>query len=180
LQFTVRDGDRGVVFESGALSPTGVIHGNDNDADPARFEPHYTEIRSADEVQIYESILVDRQGEVTTGLLSGVRYVKDNRLLPRGFDKNTAGEEIAVHGAAAADPDFLGGSDLIHYSVDVAAARGPLVVEAALWFQAIGYRWAENLRPYDSAETRRFVQYYEAMAPVSGIVLARASATVRP
>ena len=61
--------------------------GNDNDADPSRYEPHYSEIRSADQVEIYESILGDENGHVTTGLLAGVRYLKDNRLLPDGFDK---------------------------------------------------------------------------------------------
>jgi len=178
LHFMVRDAGGRVVFDSGALSPTGRIHGNDNDADPVRYEPHYDEIRSAEEVQIYESILVDAADAVTTGLLSGLRYVKDNRLLPRGFDKNTAGSDVAVHGTAATDPDFVGGGDRIRYVVDVTGARGPFVVEAVLWYQSIGYRWAENLRGYDAVETERFVRYYEAMAPASGTALARDRATV--
>ena len=36
------------VFESGALNPDGSIVGNDNDADPTRFEPHYSEITKPD------------------------------------------------------------------------------------------------------------------------------------
>ena len=42
LHVTVRDGNGAVVFESGALDPDGSIHGNDNDEDATRFEPHYT------------------------------------------------------------------------------------------------------------------------------------------
>jgi hypothetical protein len=91
LHVVVRDAAGRPVFESGAVKPDGSVEGNDNDADASRFEPHYTEIRSADQVQIYESIIGDVNGGVTTGLLAGVRYLKDNRLLPRGFDKRTAG-----------------------------------------------------------------------------------------
>ena len=47
--------------------------------------------------------MVDENDAVTTGLLTGVRYVKDNRLLPRGFDKATHEWDIAVYGAAADD-----------------------------------------------------------------------------
>ena len=90
LHVTARDATGQVLFESGAVAPTGAIAGNANDEDPARYEPHYDEIRSADQVQIYESVMVDLKGTPTTGLLQGVRYVKDNRLLPRGFDKSTA------------------------------------------------------------------------------------------
>ena len=68
------------------LKPDGSISGNDNDADRSRFEPHYTEISEPGQVQIYEPIMADSQGKVTTGLLSAVRYVKDNRILPNGFD----------------------------------------------------------------------------------------------
>ena len=42
LHLIVRDSDGRVMFESGALPPDGSIEGNDNDADPARFESHYT------------------------------------------------------------------------------------------------------------------------------------------
>src|SRR6202040_560985 len=106
LHLVVRDVNGRTVFESGALNPDGSIRGNDNDADPLRFEPHYREIRTADQVQIYESILRDSTGAVTTGLISTVGYLKDNRLLPHGFDKGTADVDVAVHGDAAQDPAF--------------------------------------------------------------------------
>ena len=173
LEVTVRDAEGMALFRSGALAADGRIEGNDNDADPRAYEPHHEAITAAGEVQIYESILVDRTDTVTTGLLQGVRYVKDNRLLPTGFDKTTAGPDIAVHGSARADADFAAGGDRVRYSVELAGARGPLTVEVALWYQSIGYRWAENLRPYDAPEPQRFVGYYEAMASASGVVMAQ-------
>ena len=175
LHVSVRDGQDKVVFSSGGLTPSGRIDGNDNDADPLRYEPHYEGITSPDQVQIYESILVDRGNVLTTGLLNGVGYVKDNRILPEGFDKATAGEDIAVHGAAFNDADFTGGSDRVHYSVDISGAEGPFAIEAELWYQPIGFRWADNLRPYEAPETRRFVSYYSSMAGSSAIVLARSA-----
>ena len=54
--------------------------------------------RSRDQVQIYEPILGDRGGVPTTGLLTATQYLKDNRLLPRGFDKATADPQIGVYG----------------------------------------------------------------------------------
>jgi hypothetical protein len=44
LHVTVRDRDNRIVFESGAPQPDGAISGNDNDADPTRFEEHHEEI----------------------------------------------------------------------------------------------------------------------------------------
>ena len=101
LHVAIRDRAGRVVFESGALGTDGRIAGNDNDTDPLRFEPHFTEISRTDDVEIYEAIIGDAAGAVTTGLLSGTRYLKDNRLLPRGFDKATAHADIAVVGDAA-------------------------------------------------------------------------------
>jgi hypothetical protein len=177
IHLVVRDRNQRVVFESGALEATGAIQGNDNDADPARFEPHYTEITSPDQVEIYESMMVDQAGALTTGLLSAVRYVKDNRLLPHGFDKATADPDIAVHGSAATDPDFTAGGDRIRYAVPLGGAEGPFQVEAELQYQPISYRWASNLRPYKAAEPERFVKYYDSMSSSSAVTLARASAT---
>ena len=178
ISLTIRDVDGRIVFSSGGLGPTGAIAGNDNDADPSRFEPHYRQITRTSEVQIYESILADPSGAVTTGLLKAVRYAKDNRLLPQGFDKATAGADIAVHGNAADDTDFTGGSDRVQYAVDAAGARGSLTIEAELLYQPIGFRWADNLRAYKAAETVRFVSYYDAMSSATAAPLARATATI--
>ena len=179
LHVTVRDGVGDVLFESGGFEPSGAIRGNDNDRDPLTYEPHYDQIDRADQVQIYEPVMVDEQGVATTGLLTGVRYAKDNRILPRGFDKTTAEWDVDVYGAAKRDPDFVGGRDQVRYSVDVAGASGPFQVEAELWYQPIGFRWAHNLAAYEAAETERFVRYYRAMAASSGLVLASAEAQSR-
>jgi mono/diheme cytochrome c family protein len=177
LHVTVRDAGGRAVFESGAVEPSGAIRGNDNDADATSFEPHYTEITSEGQVQIYESVMSDSGGRVTTALLHAVRYLKDNRLLPRGFDKQTAGPEIAVAGDAARDDSFKAPGDTVRYSVDLKGAQGPYRIEAELRFQPISYRWAENLKRYDAEETRRFTRYYESMSAQSSTVLASLSAT---
>jgi hypothetical protein len=174
LHVVVSDADGNRVFESGGLQADGSIQGNDNDTDAARFEPHYREIRSPDQVQIFESILGDSAGRVTTGLLSATGYLKDNRLLPHGFDKTTATPDIAVHGDALADPTFTDEGDDVLYSIDASHARTPLHVDVELIYQAIGYRWAHNLAPYDAPEPRRFVGYFESMQSDTAVVLARA------
>jgi len=176
LHVTVRDRNGKTIFESGALNPNGSIQGNDNDEDSARYEPHYAEITRPDQVQVYESVMVGADGAVTTGLLTALRYVKDNRLLPHGFDKRTADKDVAVHGDAEGDADFSGGGDRIRYAVAVGDAQGPFQVNAELWYQPIAYRWAMNLKKYEAMEPRRFVGYYEEMAPGSGVMLAHASA----
>jgi hypothetical protein len=176
LHVTVRG--ESVVFESGAVRPDGSIAGNDNDADASRFEPHYQEIRETEQVQVYEAVMTDAGGRVTTGLLSGMAFVKDNRLLPRGFDKATAAADVAVRGPAAGDDSFQAGGDRIRYVVDVGGRQGPLLIDAELRFQPISYRWAANLRSYEPAETRRFVSYFDSMAASSSVMVARASARV--
>ena len=178
IHFTVHDRNGAPIFESGGIRSTGQIPGNDNDNDSARYEPHYQEITKSDQVQIYESVMVDIQDQVTTGLLRGVRYIKDNRLLPRGFDKASASEDIAVHGRAKEDADFVGGSDAVRYIVDVSGQQGPFAVQASLWYQPIGYRWAHNLKDYDAPETNRFVEFYDSMSEISGIPLATAEIVV--
>jgi hypothetical protein len=179
LHVVVQDGGGAVVFESGRLQPDGSIAGNDNDADAARFEPHHEVVRSADDVQIYEPILADPQGEITTVLLSALTYAKDNRLLPTGFDKTTAEAAVAVSGKARSDGDFVAGGDRVRYAAPVGEAEGPFTVRAELWYQPVGYRWAYNVNDRDSAEGRRFIGYFEEMAGFSGVVIARTQASVR-
>jgi hypothetical protein len=173
----IRDRDGKTVFESGALNPDGSIHGNINDADPTQFEPHYREITSSDQVQIYEPILKDSEGHVTTGLLNAIGYLKDNRILPSGFDKNSAEKDIQVVGDAAEDPDFTDKGSLVRYSVKVGSSAGPLHIEAELWYEPIGFRWAHNLAPYQAEEPQRMVNYYESLASDAAVILAKTEAT---
>jgi hypothetical protein len=177
LHFTVQDAGGGIVFESGAVNPDGSIVGNDNDADPTQYEPHYQAIASPDQVQIYETIMGDSEGGVTTALLRGAGYLKDNRLLPLGFDKEVASEDIAVHGQAMEDADFSGGGDRVSYAIELGDAGGPFTVTVELLYQSVGCRWAQNLRRHEAPEPARFLDYYEAV-PNLPVVIAGATAEI--
>ncbi|MGE3277726.1 MAG: hypothetical protein AB7O67_21635 [Vicinamibacterales bacterium] len=179
LHVTASDANGRVVFESGRPNGDGSIAGNDNDADAATFEPHYREIRDAGQVQIYEAILRDPAGAVTTGLIKAVGYLKDNRILPHGFDKTTASADVAVHGDALDDGNFSDGADHVRYVIPAGDASGAVTVKVTLMYQPIAYRWAQNLRQQDGEEIDRFLGYYQQMAHVSSAIVASASAVVR-
>lgn len=166
LHVVVKDSEGKIIFESGAWQPNGMISENDNDRDGTLFEPHYTVITTPDQVQIYEAIISDPNGDVTTTLLRAKEYLKDNRLLPVGFDKASVDADIAVYGAAATDDDFKGGSDLVTYQIP--ASPGAYTIEVELLYQSIGFRWAEKFRSEENPEGLEFYGYTDAMdnAPV--------------
>jgi hypothetical protein len=176
LHVTVRDAQGRFIFESGAITDAGAIQGNDSDADPMKYEPHYEQVTAVDQVQIYEPILGDRNGVPTTGLLTATQYLKGNRLLPRGFDKATADPLIGVYGGASRDSDITGEGDRVRYLVDLPASGAPFRVEVELRYQSIAYRWAQNLEKYDAAEPKRFVGYYNSTSAGSSVVVARTTA----
>jgi hypothetical protein len=160
IHFLVQDASGQTVFESGAVNPDGSIVGNANDTDPTDFEPHYQAIVSPDQVQIYEAILGTTSRQVTTSLFGAATYLKDNRLLPSGFEKSAPYGDIAVRGGAFEDPDFVGGGDHIQYSIDLGSAQAPFTVTVELLYQSVGYRWAQNLVALQSDEISRFLGYY--------------------
>ncbi len=172
LHVNVTGSTGALLFESGAPGPDGAIAGNDNDADPARYEPHYQTVSDPAEVQIYESILGTPAGAVTTGLLTASRYLKDNRLLPAGFDPTKASPDVAVTGEAAADPDFSGGGDRVRYRIAVPPGSGPYAVRVSLLYQPIGYRWARNLEGLADPEPLAFLEDWAAVAGESATIVA--------
>lgn len=179
LHITVKDAAGAVVFESGAVNEDGLITGNDNDDDPLSYEPHYTTLATAEQVQIYETILLNSDGEVTTKLLRAAAYTKDNRLLPQGFDIQNATFDTKVFGEATQDADFAAGGDQLALQIDLGSATGPFTVQAELLYQSIGYRWAQNLMTEETAESVDFTGYY-ASVPNLPLLAAKAETTVNP
>lgn len=171
LHVSVADASGKVVFESGGVDASGRIAGNDNDQDAGKFEPHYERITEADQVQIYEAMIGNSDGEVTTELIRAASYLKDNRLLPDGFDKAGAAADIRVLGEAAEDEDFTSGGDRLIYEIALGGAKGPFQVTVQLLYQPIAYRWAENHRIEDSAEAEAFMEYI-ADTPLAPVVVA--------
>jgi len=174
IHLTLTDASGAIVFESGGLGPAGAILGNDNDADAGQYEFHYEIINRAEQVQVYEAILKDAEGRLTTSVLSAAGFLKDNRLLPAGFEKSAPYPDIAVRGGAMEDENFLGGGDVVTYIIPVGSGSGPFTLTAELLFQSIGFRWAENLRQASGPEIDRFLAYYAAV-PNTPIVIADAS-----
>ena len=170
LHFMVQDANGATIFESGAYNTNGSIVGNDNDADPLAFEPHYEIIGTEDKVQIYEAILGDTERQVTTTLLRASSYVKDNRLLAWRSEKTAPWEDIAVWGDAFDDEDFQGGGDSIQYIVGLGDAPGPYTITAELLYQSIGFRWAENMRDIQAEEIDRFLRYYDTVPNLPVVV----------
>ena len=160
IHLRVSDASGNTVFESGKVTTDGSIIGVDADRDGRSYEPHHEMITSEEDVQVYEAIMQDNQGGVTYTLLRGMGYLKDNRILPKGFDKATAGDDIAVHGTALADTDFVGGSDTVTYRIGNLEASS-YSVEAALLYQSISHAFANDLFTDTSAEAAAFQAMFE-------------------
>lgn len=179
LHIQVTDSAGKLVFESGAVGADGAISGNANDEDQTTYEPHYATLSNPDQVQIYEAILGNTDGEVTTALLRASSYIKDNRLLPSGFDISIASPDIAVYGEAVQDADFIAGGDTLVLQIDLATAQGPFTVTAELLYQSIGYRWAMNLGVHSHEEIGDFLRYYAAV-PNPGVLVSQVSVQLAP
>jgi hypothetical protein len=172
LHVALADAAGQVIWESGAPNPDGSIAGNAADADPAAYEPHYDVITQPDQVQIYEPIMGDNEGQVTYTLLRAAEYLKDNRLLPSGAEKAALPAEIAVYGRAAGDDTFVGGSDVVTYRMDLRGSTGPFTLKAELLYEPLSYQFVADLLAAETELTARFGAYY---AQVEGRPLVVAS-----
>ncbi|AYQ56141.1 hypothetical protein MS2017_0396 [Bathymodiolus thermophilus thioautotrophic gill symbiont] len=163
LHLLLTDKTGKVVFESGKTNANGSIVGNDADSDSLSYEPHYNTINSPQQVQIYEAIMVDTDATLTYTLLRAKTYSKDNRLLPQGFNKDTANADIAVHGNAATDGNFIGGSDDINYQIDISeASEGALTLKIDLNYQTASYQYLQDLyKDKDLEEVSRLKKYLD-------------------
>jgi hypothetical protein len=166
----VRDSSNQVIFESGKQKPDGSIQGNAADSDPLAYEPHYDVITQPDQVQIYEGIMQNSDGEVTYTLLRAGSYAKDNRLLPVGADKENLPADIAVYGLAAQDANFVGGSDLVRYQVETSGHEGPFTISVELLYETLSYRFVQDLLQDKTELTERFGAYWNSSDKTASII----------
>ena len=103
----------------------------------------------------------DVDGMVTYTLLRGADYIKDNRLLPIMFDKEYAIDDIAVHGAAISDDDFIGGADRVTYQIDTSGYSGPFTITVRLLYQSVSYQSMQDLQKGNDSLIERFADLYK-------------------
>ena len=150
LHVQVLDADNVLVFESGKMGPDGEIIGVIEDTNPDFYEPHYDLITDETQVQVYQAIVSDINGNRTHSLLSGSGYLKDNRITPSGLEKSavqsdtTLAESFGTFGAAFDDDDFNSGRDTVSYQVSVPQSRLYTVV-AELRYQPLSYGHLQKL-----------------------------------
>jgi len=139
LHVLVTDGNGQVVYENGRIQQDGSIVGVSEDANPDSYETHYDMITSASQVQVYQAVTGNSDGDRTHSLLNASHYLKDNRLMPSGFDKATVSADIAVAGLAVDDQDFIDGGDTVSYQMPLGSTEGPHTVLIELRYQPMAY-----------------------------------------
>lgn len=145
LHVTVSNSSSGqVVFESGRPNPDGSIQGVLADVNPLDYEHHYDVITSSDQVQVYEGIMGNTDGDVTYTLLRASHYKKDNRLMPYGFVLGELDDDIKPWGECESDSNFTGGSDRVTYQVPNLPGTS-YVIRVELLDQTYSYRFLQDL-----------------------------------
>jgi len=149
-----------IVFESGKTQSNGSIVDNDADIDRDSYEPHYQLITSEQQVQIYETIMGNTKDNVTYTLLESSQYLKDNRVLPKGFDKNTVPDDVGVYGLAKADGNFTQGQDSLRYQLDVSQFNSNyFTIDIYFNYQPVAYSFLQDLFADESISVARFKAY---------------------
>lgn len=165
VEFVVRDNMGDTLFQSGILGNDYELVGQDS-----LYEPHYDIIRSEDEVQVYEMIMGDVNGDVTTTLERAKNALKDNRLPPEGFlTTHSAYDTCVIAGAALTDADFNKagategtGADIVHYNVALNGYIDSLQVSARVYYQTVRPGWLDEMFAHNTTEIDRFRNWYQA------------------
>jgi len=151
-----RTNDQGfIVDKDGNILETEYVGTNRNKKGPV--QPHFYgkehPISNSKQVQIYEELLKDSDGNFTTSFIRRDTPVKDNRLLPRGWSKegpdpaSLSGEFLHStfpEGDAANDPAYKDGSgtSIVRYEIPLSelpqgTELSKLTVKATLYYQSI-------------------------------------------
>lgn len=154
------------LFHSGAQTDNYEVVGHD-----AYFEPHYDVITQEEQVQIYEVVPADVNGNFTSLLERAAYSLKDNRLPPVGF---TTSHEVydttLIIGNALTDTNFnfddnnVEGSatDRIQYHISREDYSGGYVkVTARVHYQSLPPRFMKEMFEVSTPEIETFRDMYD-------------------
>lgn len=179
VQLLVMNATGDTLYNNGAPTPDGDLAGHD-----PLWEPHYDQITEEDQVQIYEMVMGDVNGNLTTVLERAKEPLKDNRLAPEGFSVNhITYDTTMIVGAAVTDPDFNhedgiegSGTDVVHYHVPMHGYAGLIHIHAKVWYQTAPPRFMEEMFTHSSPEIDLFKSMYQA-ADNTPVLVASATQT---
>ncbi len=203
LTLEVLDGSGKVIWASGRTNSVGaIVRGVTDEVLPTEFfydaathkqvfQPHYQLITDEGQVQIYEELIADTQGRITTSFVGLDQVLKNNRLLPKGWRPDgPSGEFTRPHGDAERDPEYINksgatGADRIIYRIPINVRTHTAVsVRVTLNYQAIPpYYLQERFTIGKGAETQRLAFLTSHLnvekTPIDGWKLPIVSATRR-
>lgn len=166
VQLVVTNATDDTLYNNGAWDDTYEVIGHD-----AEWEPHHDVITSADQVQIYEMVMGDVNGDKTTVLERAKAPLKDNRIPPTGFTSTHYTYDTAVvANVPPSDIDFNrdadgvegSGSDIVHYHVPMDGHTGLIHVKAMVWYQSSPARWMQEMFTEHTEEIDLFRDLFQA------------------
>lgn len=166
LQISLVDAEGNIVFENGLWDDQFYLVNEDQG-----YEPHYETIRSEEEVQIYEMVMGDAEGNYTSILERGYNKLKDNRLVPRGFSStHSAYDTTRVDGLALMDDNFNldefgnegNGKDLLFLNLPTLGNDLALTLEVKAYYQSIPPKFVDELFAFEDSTITAFENMYNA------------------
>jgi hypothetical protein len=176
LEFLVSN-NSDTLFHSGKPGAAALINTSEE-----TFEPHHQVINDDKQVQLYEFVMGNTEGKVTTVLEKAYVPLKDNRMVPQGFQKqNSNYDTVKVVGRAVEDPDYFSGTGIesIIYALPLARIGTLAKVNVYLHYQTVPEPWVFELftKADEDADINRFKEMY-FKSNRTGIVVASDSAQI--
>lgn len=178
VNFQVLDAAGNVLWASGNTNADGVIV--DNSGTPLeteffsstqqKFQPHFwtnSPITSDQQVQIYEELVTNPEGLLTTSFLSADHPVKDNRIEPAGRIVGGPFDEFILPVGTGDDPAYQGtcGCSMLTYAIPLAQIPGaPAAVRATIYYQSIPpYYLRQRAEQGKGPDTARLIQFVSGL-----------------
>lgn len=167
VEFVVLDDANGdTLFQSGVLRDDFELTGVDTSEN---FEPHYDVINEDDEVQVYEIVMGDVNGDYTSTLERAYQPLKDNRFTPIGFTTSHAVYDTTlILGSAQSDDNFnynLGiegsGTDRLRYHIPLNGFTGSATASASIYYQTLPPRFTREMFSFSTPEIDAFRSMYD-------------------